>query len=157
MSATSKLLQTGFFFPVRIHGDKKKRCGRDSQWQRLYFSPPFSDMKPIALFSATYSGWSLAKSAMEGQEQWEKIRGREPWTWPQSVGMVASYSYMVIVNALKTRKLISGLKLRWMALTVNFILVFHEDERIKIDIAVEMDVWSGTSDTVSCRMQACKK
>ena len=51
-----------FFFFVRIHGDKKKRCGRDSQWQRLYFSPPFSDMKPIALFSATYSGWSLAKS-----------------------------------------------------------------------------------------------
>ena len=48
------------------------------------------------------------------------------------------------------------LKLRWMALTVNFIFVFHEDEGVKVDIAVEMDVWSGRSGAVGCRIQACK-
>lgn len=41
------------------------------------------------------------------------------------------------------------LKLRWGAPTVNFIFVFHEDERVEVDIAVEMDVWSGASD---CRI-----
>ena len=42
------------------------------------------------------------------------------------------------------------LNLRWRVRTVNFLLVFHEDERVKVDIAVEMDVWSGTSGTVGC-------
>ena len=49
------------------------------------------------------------------------------------------------------------LKLKWRVLTVNFIFVFHVDERVKVDVAVEMDVWSGTSGTVICRIQACKK
>ena len=51
-------------------------------------------------------------------------------------------------------EIIVQLKLRWRVRTVNFLLVFHEDERIKIDIAVEMDVWSST---FGCRIQVCKK
>jgi len=59
-------------------------------------------MNPSALSLSTYSGCFFAKSVvgLKSQEGQLRMTFRHiPITWPQRVGIVASNSYIVIVNA----------------------------------------------------------
>jgi hypothetical protein len=107
----------------------------------------FDDMNPSELSLAMNSGWSFAKSTRNiSKNDWKSCQtGRdEPITWPHSVGIVASYSYIVMVKAAnimvrEDERPVTEQK-KWR--TINFLLFFHEQERIVIDVAVEMNVGS---------------
>ena len=69
-----------------------------------------------------------------------------PITWPQRLGIVASNSYIVIVNAeglLRSEKdILKGRTAR----TIGFVVCFHENKWVVVNVAVEMDVWSASSE-----------
>jgi hypothetical protein len=104
-------------------------------------------MKPMALFGATYSGCSLMNSGLTNlglADGGQKNNICAPLVVDQRVSMVARNSYMVIVKP-ETRVNIYQIeerKGRECRCTVNFVLVFHEQERIKVDVAMEMDIGS---------------
>lgn len=64
-----------------------------------------------------------------------------PFTWPQRLGIVSSNSYGAIVKPTVVRSVNPGSKQQEKEEhTIDLIVVFHEGKRIKIDIAVKVDV-----------------
>lgn len=76
---------------------------------------------------------------MEGLVLFTRQKPRlAPLTCPHKEGMVASYSYMLMVKAeRKSEAHCSGVGIRR---TVDFVVLLHEYKGIKVDIAMEMDV-----------------
>ena len=57
------------------------------------------------------------------------------------MGIVASYSYMVIVNAITVRVSCFRQDGILMTRTVNLFIFLHELERVIVDVAVEVHIW----------------
>lgn len=64
-----------------------------------------------------------------------------PLTCPHSVGIVASNSYIVMVNPIVATFKYGYCVMRGVTIhTIGLVVILHVEERVKIDVAMEVDV-----------------
>ena len=64
---------------------------------------------------------------------------RSRFTVSQRVGMVAWYSYIVMVKPGEQREEVLNLS-RYFGRTINFVILFHIDKRVVVCVTVEMHI-----------------